>query len=206
MGTTAVFGGTFNPIHNGHLKLVCVCCDALGIEKAVLMPANVPPHKEAKKLASNEDRLNMCRLAVKDMPYITVSDMEMTAGGKSYTVLTMRRLKEKYPNEHFYFIMGTDMFLSFDRWYEWQEILEYCDLCVSIRKADEYDSLLAKKDALLAAYPALRKDFVHITQSDCIDISSTQLREMIRQNDPLLKEYLPKEVADYIYGHGLYTE
>ena len=204
MGKTAIFGGTFNPIHTGHLRLCSVCCNKLGIEKAMLIPANVPPHKAAKQLAANEDRLAMCRLAVKDMPYVTVSDMEMTAGGKSYTILTMRRLKEEHPDEHYYFVMGTDMFLCFDRWYEWQEILNYCDLAVSVRKADEYEKILAKKEELFAAYPHLRRDCVHTVDADCIDISSTELRTMLEQNDLRLKEYLPDAVYAYIKEHGLY--
>ncbi len=206
MGKTAILGGTFNPIHNGHLHLVNTCCKALGIEKAILMPANVPPHKAAKPLAANEDRLAMCQLAVKDYSYLSVSDMEMIEGGKSYTVLTMRRLKEMYPQEQLYFIMGTDMFLSFDRWYCWQEILDYCDLCVSVRRQDEYESLVQKSRKMYEQYPNLRRNCFHTIEADCIEISSTELRRMFLQNDPAVKDYLPKQVADYIKEHGLYTE
>lgn len=206
MGKTAIFGGTFNPVHSGHLKLIEVCCKALGIEKAVLIPANVPPHKIAKQLAPNADRLAMCQLAARSLPYLSVSDMELNAEGKSYTVLTMRRLRQAFPDEKFYFVMGTDMFLSFDRWYCWQEILDYCDICVSVRRENEYPGLERKRDELYAAYPDLRADCIHTVKADCIEISSTALREMLENGDSRAKQYLPEGVYDYIREHRLYEQ
>lgn len=206
MGKTAIFGGTFNPIHNGHLKLIEVCCKAMGIEKAVLIPANVPPHKATQQLAPNADRLAMCQIAAKALPCLSVSDMELNAEGKSYTVLTMRRLKQAFPDEKFYFVMGTDMFLSFDRWYHWQEILDYCDLCVSVRRKNEYPSLERKRDELYAACPGLRADCIHTVEADCIEISSTELRRMLADGNADAKRYLPAGVYDYIREHRLYEQ
>ncbi len=205
MGKTAIYGGSFNPIHLGHLRLLSTCMQKLQIDKALLIPANLPPHKETHDLAENHHRLAMCRLAVSDIPGITVSDIEMTREGKSYTVYTMRKLRERYPQEKFYFIMGTDMFLSFDRWYEWKEILTYCDLCVSVRAENEFEALLAKKEALCRENPTLRTDFAHLVQSQSIEISSTAIRNMIKEGDPLAEKYLPQAVSAYMKENQLYV-
>ncbi len=205
MGRTAIYGGSFNPIHLGHIRLLTVCKEALSIDQVLLIPAGTPPHKAAPDLAADHHRLAMCRLAVKDLPGITVSDMEMVREGKSYTVLTMRELKAKFPEEKFYFIMGTDMFLSFDRWYEWMEILSYCDLCVSVRAEAEYESLLQKKASLLRTYPELREDFAQIVHADSIEISSTEIRRMIREEDQAVTKFLSEDVLGYIKQKKLYT-
>lgn len=202
----AVFGGTFNPIHTGHLSLCDACCKALGVDEAMLIPANVPPHKAAKQLASNEDRYAMCLLAAKDRDYLTVNDMELNAGGKSYTVLTMQKLKADHPDDTFYFVMGTDMFLCFDRWVRWQEILSYCDIAVSKRNPEDDALIAAKKEQMLNDYPELRRDCIHTVTADCTPISSTELRSMLQNGDDAAKAYLPDGVFDYIMAHGLYKD
>ena len=118
-----VFGGTFNPVHLGHLNCLKSVAEQAGLDKMIVMPDRIPPHKQAEDLASSEDRLNMCRLAFADIPCVEISDWELKQEGKSYSVITLRHLKEIYPHDKLFFIMGSDMLLSFEEWYQYKEIL-----------------------------------------------------------------------------------
>ena len=113
---TGVFGGTFNPVHKGHIMLAEYCMDSVGLDRIIMIPTAVPPHKISKNLASENDRLNMCELACKGKKNFSVSDIEIKRQGKSYTYETVTQLKEIYPDDHLYTIMGADMFLTLDRW------------------------------------------------------------------------------------------
>ena len=109
MEKLGVFGGTFNPIHNGHLSLCTQICDALGLSKVLLIPTAIPPHKRVDGLADGRHRLAMCRLAVQGDPRFFVCDLELRRQGNSYTADTLRELEEIYPNTRFFLLMGTDM-------------------------------------------------------------------------------------------------
>ncbi len=206
MGKTAVFGGSFDPVHNGHLRLIDACRKAVKADRALLVPANLPPHKQGRRLASGEDRLAMCRIAVQELSYLEVSDMEINSGGKSYTVYTMEKLQKLYPQESFVFVMGTDMFLSFDKWYQWDKILSFCSLAVSGRKESDFALIQRKAAQMERDYPFLKKDFVKLVPSACIDISSTRLRQMLSCGDESARRYLPAGVYAYITKHGLYRD
>ena len=113
---TGIFGGTFNPVHKGHIMLAEYCMDSVRLDRIIMIPTAVPPHKISKNLASENDRLNMCELACKGKKNFSVSDIEIKRQGKSYTYETVTQLKEIYPDDHLYTIMGADMFLTLDRW------------------------------------------------------------------------------------------
>ena len=102
-----VFGGTFNPVHLGHLNCLKSVAEQADLDKVIVMPDRIPPHKQAEDLASSEDRLNMCRLAFADIPCVEISDWELKQEGKSYSVITLRHLKEIYPHDKLFFIMGS---------------------------------------------------------------------------------------------------
>ena len=118
MAKIGIYGGTFNPIHHGHLHILRQFMEQLSLNRAILIPDRVPPHKPAHDMAPAEDRLAMCRLAVKDMEGVTVSDMEMKRQGKSYTADTLRELKIQFPEDELFLLMGEDMFLTVDHWYQ----------------------------------------------------------------------------------------
>ena len=130
-----LFGGTFNPVHNGHINLVKNFKDKLSLDKVLVIPTAVPPHKQAESLVSSEDRLNMCRLAFSSLA--EVSDVEIERGGRSYTVETLEELKKIYKDDDLYFLVGSDMLLSFKRWYRWEDILTMCTLCATDRDNEE---------------------------------------------------------------------
>ena len=141
MPQTILYGGTFNPIHRGHLEICLWAREAVGAGRVLLMPAAQPPHKFAGWLAPDRDRLAMCALAAQEHSFIQVSDYEIRRGGRSYTVETLRHLAGENPGEEYSLLMGTDMFLTFTQWREWEEIGKMASLLVASREEGEREAL-----------------------------------------------------------------
>ena len=197
MGRTGFFGGTFNPIHSGHIHLAEEAFRGLGLDRLILVPANIPPHKEAHDLCSSEDRLNMCRLAAEGHDGFEVSDFELNQGGKSYSVYTAEHFAEMYPGDELYMMVGSDMLLSFDKWYRFEDILKTVTLAVVSREYDDMDDLKKKADEL-SAYGSVK-----IINADPFPVSSTQIRDLIRRGQKY-SCYLPEKVVQYIRLKKLY--
>ncbi|HIT07919.1 MAG TPA: nicotinate (nicotinamide) nucleotide adenylyltransferase [Candidatus Merdivicinus faecavium] len=189
-----IYGGTFNPIHNGHLHLIRAACAQLSFDRLLVVPANIPPHKAAVDLASNRDRLEMARLATAGMPGVWVSDIELRARGKSYTVLTLERLRALFPECRFTLLMGADMLESFDRWHRWRDILKLADIAAFARNEGE-ESLLERKAALIGR--------ARVVRVEPLPLSSTLVREKVRRGEDI-SDLVPEPVAAYIYEKGLY--
>lgn len=200
MKKIAVFGGTFNPIHKGHINLCLECGKHYQFEKILLIPTNLPPHKEAADLAGNEDRLEMCRLAVKDYPSLEVSDLEMRMSGVSYTVNTIKELRKCYPGYEIYLIIGSDMLFMFHRWYRYEEILENAHLLVGAREPREYEKMAEYVHDVLK-----KNEKVHVIHIPVIPLSSTFVRDSLRKKEEI-SEYLNPEVYEYIVKNKLYRE
>ena len=194
-----IFGGSFNPVHNGHIKLAKSYYDALELDELLVIPTNISPHKSVDKPTSAEDRVNMLQLAFKDMPYVTVSDIELKLGGKSYTVLTLAELKKLYPNDKLFLIVGGDMFLCFDKWFEYEKILSMCTVCTAPREKDEILKLLVFQDKL----DPLREHTI-VLDASVLEVSSSEIRSKI-ENKQELKNLVPQEVFEYIVEKGLYN-
>ncbi len=195
----AMFGGTFNPVHQAHLFLAREFQKLLGLDRVLLVPANIPPHKMAKHLATAGQRMEMCRLAAKE-PYMTVSSIEVEREGKSYTADTLRELEEQYPDARLYLITGADMFLTLQKWYDYPGIISRAVICAAPR-------ITANLPVLRAQGERIRRDggMAVVLEKVPPPISSTQIRERIRQGLPCTG-YLPKEVEDYIKEHHLYQD
>lgn len=200
MQKIAVFGGTFNPIHNGHLHLAENFFKIIGADKLLFIPTYVPPHKVSQELASAGDRLTMCRKAVEGTPF-EVSDVEIKRGGKSYTSDTLKELKKKYgENSKLYLILGEDMFVTLEKWHEPEIIYSLATLCAAPRSNNGYDSLMHY------AVELRRKGAdVLIADIEYLPVSSTQVRLAAKENKDI-SEYVPKGVADYILKKHLYSE
>lgn len=189
-----VFGGTFNPPHNGHVRLAKAAADELKLDKLLVIPSCIPPHKIAAKLADGQERLEMCRLAFSCDPRFEVSPMELERGSRSYTVETLRELKALYPDSELYFIVGSDMLESFDKWYLWQEILSLSVLCAASRE-EGYSPDLSRFGKLA--------ERIKIITLDPLEVSSTQIRNSTGEVSP---ELIDPKVAAYIREHGLYDD
>ena len=172
-----VFGGTFNPVHLGHLNCLKSVAEQASLDKMIVMPDRIPPHKQAEDLASSEDRLNMCRLAFADIPCVEISDWELKQEGKSYSVITLRHLKEIYPHDKLFFIMGSDMLLSFEEWYQYKEILSLSALICVARSHEDIDHIEVKAKQLKA-----EGGEIIIVKTDPFEVSSTEIRQMLKKN------------------------
>lgn len=196
---TGVYGGTFNPIHLGHLHILKEFTARLGLDRVLLVPAGVPPHKAAPALAPGQDRAMMCGLAVReaDLP-ARVSTIELDRPGKSFTSDTLLGFRERFPQDEFFLLMGEDMFLTVDSWHQADTIFRLSSLCASPRSQDGLSKLLKKRQALEALGARCFVEDIPFW-----DVSSTQVRQLAAQGGGL-EELTPRSVADYIRQHRLY--
>ncbi len=201
-----IFGGTFNPIHQGHIAMARAAYEQLSLEKVIFMPAKNPPHKTGAVITDEKLRCTMCELAIKHYSYFECSRFELEREGLSYSAVTLtllnERFKEQYHGEYeIYFIIGADSFYNLEKWYQPQTVLEQCVLTVAPRSDERSEkiSLLAHKKHLCSRYNA------NIRLLDCplVDISSSMIRQSFHENRPL-KEFLDQSVYDFIVKNGLY--
>ena len=197
-----IYGGTFDPIHRGHLTAAKAVRDALGLNKLLLVVDSIPPHKELPAdSAGNEDRLAMTELATAELgKWAEVSDIELRRQGKSYTSDTLRQLKAMYPDDELWLIVGSDMFLSFHTWHEPEVIASLAGIAaVSRLEENEDDAFAAQKKHLEAAYGA---HIVTVKNPNVIEVSSTEVREALSRGEG--RAYLSDAVYGYIARKHLY--
>lgn len=178
-------GGTFNPIHNGHIEIARIAAKAAGLEEVILMPAGLPPHKEGNYEENANHRLNMVRLAAEGEEGISVSDYEMKKEGKSYSYLTMEHFKEVYKNCELYFILGDEAFCQLHTWKNPERLKAAVKFIVINR-----DGLSLPEDVIKVKIPP-------------IEISSTMIRNLVK-NGENAEKYLNPKVLEYIKENGLY--
>lgn len=183
-----ILGGTFNPIHNGHLLLAEGVKEKLGLHSIIFIPCYLPPHKKNIKILSTRHRLNMVKLAVKDNPCFKVSDVEIKRGGKSYTVDTLEKLHKIYKNKaKFYFILGSDSFSGLHTWKDLDKIMKLCRLVAVTRPGYHIK------------YP-----FVKVVSIFTLPVSSTDVRKSV-QNKKSIKYLVPDNVIKYIRKNKLFN-
>lgn len=195
---TGIFGGSFDPIHNGHVNAAKTFLEELRPDRVLIIPNFQPPHKDAPQLAPAQDRLAMCRIAFADDPRFEVSDLEIQRGGPSYTSDTVEELAERYPEDELLLLVGGDMLLSFEEWHHWHRIIEKAALVCAPRTWQEESALTAKAGELMSEGADVR-----ILPIDVYEISSTQIRQKVREGDDI-SYAVPRDVAEYIWDHGLY--
>lgn len=195
-----IYGGTFDPVHIGHVNAFESAKKAVSPDLCIIIPNKLPPHKLACGLASGDDRMNMLKLTFGDEGDIIYSDYELKREGKSYSLYTLRHFKELYKDDELYFIIGSDSLLTFHKWYEYEALLKMCTfVCVSRTDGDRGE---------LEAAKALLEDKggrVIITDTAPVEISSSQIRAMIKNGeDPSC--YLDENVVKYIRENDIYTK
>ena len=199
---TGIYGGTFNPIHRAHIHLVREFAKRLSLDRLLLIPTGTPPHKVAKQLASNEDRLCMLRLAAAEITEcaVEISEMEMRREGKSYTADTLTELKALYPKDELFLLMGEDMFLTIDKWYQPERIFRAAVVCGAPRDFDSMQKLQAHGEDVQKRYPEFSYNLQNIPY---VPGSSTEVRERLSAGDKV-SDLLQETVEDYIRERGLY--
>ena len=196
---TGIFGGTFNPVHNGHIRLAESYIEALGLDRLLVIPNCLPPHKASDNLIDGNSRMQMCQLAFAGNPRCEVSGIELARHSKSYTVDTLETLRARYPKDEFYLIMGSDMFLTLTEWHRYTRIFQLAVMCVGEREPN-----LCRKLEAYGEY--LREHFgarYIVIDLEPVLVSSTMVREWISEGRDITS-LVPPKVADYIWHHGLY--
>lgn len=202
MRKTVIFGGTFDPPHIGHKNLLSAVMQK-GYDRAIVIPASVPPHKERQDAKQDfERRLSLARDMFEDMENVTVSDIEGTREGKSYTVYTLEALKELYPDDKLYFLMGSDMLLYLEKWYRFEDILKYVTIISAARSSEDYEKITKYKNYLETKYNC---DII-IYNIDITEISSTLLRHpLVQKIDEHNKAHLSQSRYEHVNNVANYA-
>jgi len=201
-----LFGGSFDPVHVGHLSIAQQIMNELKLEKVILLPAATAPHKRAEGAqASAEDRLEMCRLAVHNMRGLEVSDFEIVRGGVSYTVETARQVRAAYgPDAEIFFLIGSDSLVDLPQWYEIRELLSLINFAIAERREAPILLSLWKRLGTEFGAEAVKKLREGVAKVQRVDISSTLIRELLAAGQKLPPGYLRSDVEKYIRKKGLY--
>lgn len=194
----AIMGGTFDPVHYGHLVTAEAARCGFGLDRVVFVPSGRPPHKKERKISSAEDRLEMTRLAIATNPFFELSRVEIDRPGYSYAVDTVTEFSALYGQEaEIYFITGADAILEILTWKNVHRLLEKCHFIAATRPGFQ----LSDVDNLLPHFMGK----ISFMEVPALAISSTDIRERVSKGRPI-KYLLPETVEEYIYAHGLYRE
>ncbi len=207
-----ILGGTFDPIHFGHLRTAEEICQKLDLEKVYLIPSASPPHKATDPVTFFEHRLNMARMAVEDSPLLEALDLEGNRPGLSYSIETLKELHKMFPAPELFFILGTDAFLEIETWKEYRKLFGYAHFVVIQRAGHEeegFASFLMRINEDIAktkdpnVYTTASGMTIMILTSTFLEISSTQIREMLIA-EKSIRFLVPESVRKYITQKGLY--
>lgn len=198
MPKVVMYGGSFNPIHIGHIQLAQYFLNTLKPDKFLVIPDRIPPHKSNSNMVSANDRITMCNLALERFNNVEVSDIEIKREGKSYTVDTLHQLNEIYPNAQIFIIMGADMFLTLHTWKDYKEIIKGTVICTVPRDDKNVDELIAySKTPIVEGIKCI------ISNSMMMGVSSSQIRENIKNGKPITN-MVSSKTRDYIFKNRLY--
>ena len=204
-----VFGGTFDPVHNGHTKIIQNLLELIPFDEIKVIPNGQPPHRTS--VCSNNDRLEMVYLAFKGINQISVDEREIHRGGPSYAIHTAREVLEEYHQDNIIWIMGSDAFSEIDTWFEWEDFLNIINILVMARPGFEIDSTSMAGTLILERQTSNIDDLSHgagkilIVEIDPINISSTQVRSNLAAGETV-NELILEDVSDYIDSGKLYTK
>lgn len=201
MRKVGLFGGSFDPVHSGHMIIAQDAAEKLELDEVIFIPAGIPPHKQHLQQASSEHRLNMLNLAVESDIRFATSDLEIGRGGISYTFDTVFEFHNSLKNTDLYLIVGSDTLVDLHNWYNIDEILELCEVASFMRPGESERTVIEQKVRLDAALK--ERVLANAFESHMVDISSSEIR--MRVAEGLSIRYLvPTEVEMYIFEHGLY--
>ena len=192
---TGIFGGAFNPVHNGHVRLAEEAVKQLKLKRLLIIPTFDPPHKDTQ-LAPFEDRAEMCRRAFGHIAGAEISDIERQMGGKSFTINTIRELKGRYPDNEFYLLIGGDMLFYFEKWYKYESILKESKVCAIARDNDSLVDMMEYANEL---------GRVRVLPTKAVEVSSTEIRTKLSAGEDV-SDLLPQSVQEYIAEKRLFSE
>jgi nicotinate-nucleotide adenylyltransferase len=210
-----IFGGTFNPIHSGHVKAAAEVQKIFSLDKVLLIPSYIPPHKETPDIAPPHCRLQMVKLAVASYPQFIPSSVEIDAKGRSYSVLTLSKLKRRYPDALMFFILGVDAFLEIHTWRDYERVLEQCHFIVISRPGydledaknvlgEKYAGRIIRVSNSAELVPnTFEGPMIYLLSIPSLDIASKEIRGKIKKGESI-SGLVQKSVEDYIRSNKLY--
>ena len=199
MSKIGFFGGTFNPIHNAHLRIAQEAKDRFGLDRILLVPSGYSWMKDPKEIASREDRLRMAELAAEECEGFEVSTIETDQEGPTYSYETLQKLKALYPEDEICFIIGADQLMILEQWKKPEEIFRLATILVADRGGFDQQEMEEKAAELTERYGAK----IRIYHMEASELSSTDLRRRIRDGEDI-SGCVPEKVAEYIEKKGLY--
>jgi nicotinate-nucleotide adenylyltransferase len=211
------FGGTFNPIHSGHLRAAAVVQERFLLDKVLFIASYIPPHKNSVDIASALHRLRMVEIAVRRYPRFIPCSIEVEAKGKSYSILTLNKLKELYPEAELFFILGIDAFLEIDTWRDYEHVLNQCYFVVITRPGyhledaggilgGRYKEKIHKLGGSEVVEDDLLSSFkIFLLPIEALDIASTKIRKRLKRGESV-KAMVSEGVEDYIKKNNLYRD
>jgi nicotinate-nucleotide adenylyltransferase len=210
-----IFGGTFNPIHKGHVKAAKEVQNTFSLGKVLLIPSYIPPHKGTSDVAPPEDRLKMVELAVASYPRFIPSPIEIEAKGRSYSILTLKTLKRQFPDALMFFILGIDAFLEIDTWREHEKVLEQCHFIVISRPGyelfeakkilgEKYTRRMIQISGTVLPTGATGQPYkIFLLPVGALDVASKEIRNKIKKGKSI-SALVTEDVEKYIRHHELY--
>ncbi len=183
-----VLGGTFNPVHIGHLILAEEAREKLGLDRVILIPTALPPHKDDAGIAPAQERLKMLKMAIRGNRHLAVSDMEIRRRGRSYTIDTLRELKRRFMRDEIYFIIGSDLLKYLNEWKDLEQVLKMVKFVAATRPGYPLEQIPENIETM-----AIR----------AVDVSGFEVRERVRSNKTF-RYLVPEAVFDYINKSRLY--
>ena len=195
-----ILGGTFNPIHIGHLRIAESAYESFDLDEVWFLPNGTPPHKDEKVTVNDlGHRISMLELAIKGISYFRISLKEAKLYEASYTYSTMKSFKEEFPDVEFYFILGADSLFAIEKWKRFEEIFPSCKILAAVREDKDVQSMNEQIKYLDEKYGA----FVELLKAPKIDISSSDIRESVKKGLPI-SSMTTESVVDYIEKNKLY--
>ncbi len=185
-----ILGGTFNPVHIGHLILAEEVREKLGLDKVIFVPTCLPPHKDNSDVAQASDRYAMIRRAIKGNRYFAISNAEIKRGGRSYTIDTVRQLKRRYPKDDLYYLTGSDLLKYLDEWKDLDEVIKMVKFVVATRPGYELEKIPA---------------YIKTVAIRAVDVSAFEVRQAIQAHTSF-RYLVPESVFEYIVKNGLYKK
>jgi nicotinate-nucleotide adenylyltransferase len=210
-----LFGGTFDPIHCGHVKAAGNVQNIFSFDRILFIPSYIPPHKESADVASAEHRLKMVDLALSAFDRFFPSSIEIDARGTSYSIVTLNRIKEMFPQTEIFFLLGIDAFLEIETWKDYEDVLDQCSFIVMSRpgfRLNEAKEILTEmyNQRMIEIPGPIEKEneglFLHniyLLSINTLDVSSSEVREKVGKNQDI-KGLVPENVENYIKERHLY--
>ena len=215
MERIGILGGTFNPIHMGHLKVAQAVQKSFYLRKILFVPSYIPPHKKSSDIATPWDRLKMVELALASSSRFIPSSIEIRAKGKSYSILTLKKLKKLFPQALIFFILGIDAFLEIDTWKEYRKVLQQCFFIIvsrpgyrlekarSVLEENYRERMVEISESERVSEDMLQAYRLFLLSMHSLDVASTGIREKIKRGESV-RGMVPQAVEKYIVENRLY--